>query len=67
MKTFLNLWEYRTEFFLEWEIFQIKVAEKIKTPILFFYVFCTVRAEHVIRSKLPTFMHNVVLFGLVSV
>jgi hypothetical protein len=37
MKTFLHLWQYLAELFLEWEIFQIKVVEKIKTHIL-----CTV-------------------------
>ena len=35
MKTFLHLWYYLTELFLEWEIFQIKVVEKIKTRILY--------------------------------
>jgi hypothetical protein len=34
VKTFLHLWQYLAEFFLEWEIFQIKVVEKIKTHIL---------------------------------
>ena len=34
MKTFLNLWQYLTEFFLEWEMFQIKFVEKIKKHIL---------------------------------
>jgi hypothetical protein len=34
MKTFTHLWQYLAEFFLEWEIFQIKVVEKIKTHIL---------------------------------
>ena len=34
MKTFSHLWQYLAEFFLEWEMFQIKVVEKIKTHIL---------------------------------
>jgi hypothetical protein len=34
MKTFFHLWQYLAEFFLEWEMFKIKVAEKIKTHIL---------------------------------
>jgi hypothetical protein len=34
MKTHVHLWPYLTDFFLEWEIFQTKVAEKIKTHIL---------------------------------
>ena len=37
MKTFSHLWQYvyLAQFFLEWEIFAIKVAEKIKTHILY--------------------------------
>jgi hypothetical protein len=34
MKTFSRLWQYLVEFFLEWEMFQIKVVNKIKTHIL---------------------------------
>ena len=34
MKTFSHLWRYFAKFFLEWEMFQIKVVEKIKTYIL---------------------------------
>jgi hypothetical protein len=34
MKIYVNLWKYFARFFLEWEIFQIKVVEKIKTHIL---------------------------------
>ena len=34
MKTFLHLWKYLAEFFLEWEMFQRKVVEKFKTHIL---------------------------------
>jgi hypothetical protein len=34
MMTFPHLWRYLAEFFLEWEMFQIQVAEKIKTHIL---------------------------------
>jgi len=33
MKTNIHLW-YLAEFFLEWDMFQKKVAEKIKTSIL---------------------------------
>jgi hypothetical protein len=36
MKTYVHLWQYLAEFFLEWEIFQIKVTEKIKTRIFMF-------------------------------
>ena len=35
MKTYIRLWKYLAEFFLEWEIFQPKVVEKIKTHILY--------------------------------
>jgi hypothetical protein len=34
MKTFSRIWQYLAKFFLEWEIFQIKVVQKIKTHIL---------------------------------
>jgi hypothetical protein len=34
MKTFSHLWQYLAEFFLKWEMFQIKVIEKVKTRIL---------------------------------
>jgi hypothetical protein len=34
MKTFSHLWQYLSEFFLEWEMFQMKVVEKIKIRIL---------------------------------
>jgi hypothetical protein len=35
MKTCVHLWKYLAEFFLEWEMFQTKVVEEIKTHILF--------------------------------
>ena len=34
MKTFAHLWQYLGEFFLNWEMFQTKFVEKIKTHIL---------------------------------
>jgi hypothetical protein len=34
MKTFLHLWQYLFDIFLEWEIFWVKVVEKIKIHIL---------------------------------
>jgi hypothetical protein len=34
MKTFRHFWRYLAKFFLEWEMFQTKVVEKIKTHIL---------------------------------
>jgi hypothetical protein len=35
MKTYARLWQYLAEFFLEWQMFQTKVVEKIKTHILY--------------------------------
>jgi hypothetical protein len=35
MKTYVHLWQYVFEFFLEYEMFQTKVAEKIKTHFVF--------------------------------
>ena len=34
MKTYAHLWQYLAEFVLEWEMFQERVAEKIRTLIL---------------------------------
>ena len=34
MKTYLHLWQYLTQFFLEWEMFQTTVVKKIKTHFL---------------------------------
>jgi hypothetical protein len=34
MKTFPYFWQYLADFFSEWEMFQQKVVEKIKTHIL---------------------------------
>ena len=34
MKTYVHLWQYVAELFLEWEMFQVRVVEKTKT----FYV-----------------------------
>ena len=44
MKTYVHLWQYFAEFFLEWEPFQTKVAEKIKTHILCSILFFENRA-----------------------
>ena len=35
MKTNLLFWSYLAHFFIEWEMFQIKVVEKIKTHFVF--------------------------------
>jgi hypothetical protein len=34
MKTYVHLWQYHVEFFLELQAFLIKVVEKIKTHVL---------------------------------
>jgi hypothetical protein len=39
MKTYIHLWYYLAEFFLELEMFQTKVAEKIKTHFVFSNIF----------------------------
>jgi hypothetical protein len=35
MKTVVHLWQYLAQFFLEWEMFQTKVVENIKTHFMF--------------------------------
>jgi hypothetical protein len=35
MKTCVHLWQYLAEYFLEWEIYQTKFVEKIKTHFMF--------------------------------
>jgi len=39
MKTDMHFWSYLAEFYLEWEMFQAKVEEKVKTDILFINIF----------------------------
>jgi hypothetical protein len=39
MKTNVRLWYYLADFFLIWEVFQTKVAEKIKAYIFEFKAF----------------------------
>ena len=34
MKTDMHFWSYLAMFFLEWEMFQAKVVEKIRTDVL---------------------------------
>ena len=34
MKTNVSFWSYLAQYFLEWEVLQMKVVEKIKTHIL---------------------------------
>ena len=40
METYAHFWSYLSQFFLEWEMFQTKVVEKIKTHILCSVTFC---------------------------
>ena len=35
MKTRINFWSYHSEFFLEWEMLQAEIAEKMKTRFIF--------------------------------
>ena len=39
MKTYVNLWQYFAEFFLELEMFQTKVVRNMKTHILCSVIF----------------------------
>jgi hypothetical protein len=39
MKTYIHLWQYLAVSFLQWELFQTKVVEKIKTHILCSIIF----------------------------
>jgi len=49
MKTNIQFWSYLAQFFPEWEMFQTKVVEKLKTSIL-----CSVT----FFSKIVPFMNN---------
>ena len=51
MKTFQHLWKYLAEFFLEWEMCQTKVVEKIKIHTLYSITFSENRAVYEIMSK----------------
>jgi hypothetical protein len=39
MNIYIHLWEYLGEFFSEWEMFQTKVVDKIKTHVLCYVTF----------------------------
>jgi len=52
MKTSKHFWSYLAQFFLEWEIRQIKTVEKIETHILYsIFFFFKNRAVSEIMSK----------------
>ena len=54
MWTFLHLWQYLAQFFLEWELFQVEVVKKIKDTHLTFSNF--------FHTIVP-FMSNVETYG----
>ena len=51
MKIYVNLWEYLAVFILEWEIFQAKVVEKLKTHFMSNNSFVENRAGYEILWK----------------
>jgi hypothetical protein len=51
MKTNMHVWSHLAQFFLEWELFQTKVVEKIKTHISCFITFSGSRAVYEIMWK----------------
>ena len=51
MKTFSRFWQYLAKFFLEWEMFQIEVVEKMKTYIIFTNFFLENRAVYEINVE----------------
>jgi hypothetical protein len=46
MKTYIFFWSFLSEFFLEWENFQTKIVEKIKTHTLCTITFFEGRAVY---------------------
>jgi hypothetical protein len=57
MKTVSHLWQYFAEFFLEWEVFQMKVVDKIKIHILH---------SIIVFRKSPRLWDNIEIFGGVT-
>jgi hypothetical protein len=58
MKMFSLLWQYLTEFFIEWGMFRIKVVEEIKTHILCSVTFsrkscCEIMSKNMKESERP--------------
>ena len=51
MKTNIYFWSYLAQFFLEWEMFQTKAIEEIKTHILCSVTFFEYSAIHEIMWK----------------
>ena len=46
METEIHFWFYLAPFFLEWEMFQMKLVEKIKTHLLGPITFFLIRAVY---------------------
>ena len=44
MKTFSHLLQYLADFFWEWEMFQVRVVDKIKTHILYSVTFSPLKS-----------------------
>ena len=51
MKTNIEFWSYLDQFFLEWEMFQKKSVEKIKTNAIYSVTFSENRAVYEIMWK----------------
>jgi len=51
MSTNIQFWSYLTEFFLEWEFFQIKLVRNINTHILRSLTFSESRAVYELMWK----------------
>ena len=51
MTTFSHLWQYLAELFLEWEMFQIEVVDKIEIYILSSVIFSENRTVYEMMSK----------------
>ena len=54
MKTNTDFWSFPAQFFLEWEMFQTKVVEKIKTYISFSKIVSENRAVYENMEKCCT-------------
>jgi hypothetical protein len=39
MKTNIYFWSYLAQFFLQWDMFQAKIVEKIKTHIIYYIIY----------------------------
>ena len=59
METYIHVWIYLAQLFLEWEMFQTKVGKKIKTHILCSKnssencALCEIRLENIVQPDRP--------------